>query len=182
MAGRGNIGSSSYLLAAAEEHRPPARLARRSQIVFDAPFSRLLEAIAYQASMLLESDRLNRAIRENERLAQEIEIASSIQQTLLMGNPPVGIPSIEIAACSAPSQHIDGDFHDFLRHGAAVDVLIGDVMGKGVAAALLGAAAKLQFLRAIANLSLRGGASSPVDIVRRAASRLSERLIASNVL
>jgi sigma-B regulation protein RsbU (phosphoserine phosphatase) len=146
--------------------------------VFDAPFSRLLEAIAFQASMLLESDRLNRAMRENERLAQEIEIASSIQQTLLTGRPPVGVPRIEIAAYSAASQQIDGDFHDFLRHGDAVDVVIGDVMGKGVAAALLGAATKSQFLRAIANLSLRGSTPSPVAIVRRAASRLSERLIA----
>jgi sigma-B regulation protein RsbU (phosphoserine phosphatase) len=148
------------------------------RFVFDAPFSRLLEAIAFQASMLLESDRLNRAMRENERLAQEIEIASSIQQTLLTGRPPVGVPRIEIAAYSAASQRIDGDFHDFLRHGDAVDVVIGDVMGKGVAAALLGAATKSQFLRAIANLSLRGSTPSPVAIVRRAASRLSERLIA----
>jgi sigma-B regulation protein RsbU (phosphoserine phosphatase) len=148
------------------------------RFIFDAPFSRLLEAISYQASMLLESDRLNRAMRENERLAQEIEIASSIQQTLLMGNPPVGVPMLEIAACSAASQQIDGDFHDFLRHGDAVDVLVGDVMGKGVAAALLGAATKSQFLRAIANLSLRGTTPSPVDIVRRAAARLTMRLIA----
>ena len=148
------------------------------RFVFDAPFSRLLEAIAFQASMLLESDRLNRAVRENERLAQEIEIASSIQQTLLTGRPPVGVPRIEIAAYSAASQQIDGDFHDFLRHGDAVDVVIGDVMGKGVAAALLGAATKSQFLRAIANLALRGRTPSPVAIVRRAASRLSERLIA----
>jgi sigma-B regulation protein RsbU (phosphoserine phosphatase) len=148
------------------------------RFIFDAPFSRLLEAIAFQASMLLESDRLNRAMRENERLAQEIEIASSIQQTLLTGRPPVGVPRIEIAAYSAASQRIDGDFHDFLRHGDAVDVVIGDVMGKGVAAALLGAATKSQFLRAIANLSLRGSTPSPVAIVRRAASRLSERLIA----
>ena len=87
------------------------------RFVFDAPFSRLLEAISYQASMLLESDRLNRTMRENERLAQEIEIASSIQQTLLMGHPPKDVPQLEIASCSAASQQIDGDFHDFLRHG-----------------------------------------------------------------
>jgi sigma-B regulation protein RsbU (phosphoserine phosphatase) len=148
------------------------------RLIFDSPFSRLLEAIAYQASMLLESDRLNRAMRENERLAQEIEIASSIQQTLLMGNPPKDVPQLEIAACSAASQQIDGDFHDFLRHGPAVDVMVGDVMGKGVAAALLGAAIKSQFLRAITNLSLSGRTPSPVEIVRRAASRLTERLIA----
>ena len=145
---------------------------------FDAPFCRLLEAITHQASMLLESDRLNRTMLENDRLAKEIEIASSIQQTLLLGNAPADIPSLQLAAYSAASQHIDGDFLDFLKHDGAVDVLIGDVMGKGVAAALLGAATKNQFLRAIANLSIKGGVPSPVDIVNRAASRLGARLVA----
>jgi sigma-B regulation protein RsbU (phosphoserine phosphatase) len=150
------------------------------RFVFDAPFSRLLEAITYQASMLLESSRLNRTMRENERLAQEIEIASSIQQMLLLGNPPSNVPGIEMASFSAASQRIDGDFHDFLRYGNAVDVLIGDVMGKGVAAALLGAATKSQFLRAIAKLAIQtpGGIPDPVAIVRRAASRLGDQLIA----
>jgi serine phosphatase RsbU (regulator of sigma subunit)/anti-sigma regulatory factor (Ser/Thr protein kinase) len=150
------------------------------RVEFNAPFLRLLEAMTYQASMLLESDRLNRTTRENERLAQEIEIASSIQQTLLLGNAPIDTVGIDIACFSAASNRIDGDFYDFLRHSpACVDVLIGDVMGKGVAAALLGAASKSQFLRAVTNLAVgRPSAPSPENIVRRAASRLSNQLIA----
>ena len=147
---------------------------------FDSPFSRLMEAITHQASMLLESDRLHRTVLENERLAQEIEIASSIQQTLLLGNPPANLPGFEIAAFSVASQQIDGDFHDFLQHpDGSLDVLIGDVMGKGVAAALLGAATKSQFLRSLSNLALASKGEPPqaVDIVRRAAGRLGERLI-----
>jgi sigma-B regulation protein RsbU (phosphoserine phosphatase) len=148
------------------------------QFEFAAPFLRFLVAITYQASMLLESDRLNRTMRENERLGREIEIASSIQQTLLFGNPPQGMPAIDVASFSAASQRIDGDFHDFVKHNGALDVLIGDVMGKGVAAALLGAAAKNQFLRAIANLAIKsGGAPSPGEIVRRAASRMNDELV-----
>jgi sigma-B regulation protein RsbU (phosphoserine phosphatase) len=147
---------------------------------FGAPFSRLLEAITYQASMLLESDRLSRTMRENERWAQEIEIASSIQQSLLFGKPPVNIPGLDISSCSAPSQLIDGDFHDFLAHSRqCVDVLIGDVMGKGIAAALLGAATKNQFLRAITNLAIRSqsGPPSPAAIVNRAAGRIGDQLM-----
>lgn len=148
---------------------------------FGAPFSRLMEAVTYQASMLLESDRLKRTIRENERWAQEIEIASSIQQTLLFGNPPTDLPCLDIASYSAASQRIDGDFHDFLKHSdQCVDILIGDVMGKGIAAALLGAATKNQFLRAIANLAIRShtGPPSPAAIVSRAGRRISDQLIA----
>jgi sigma-B regulation protein RsbU (phosphoserine phosphatase) len=146
----------------------------------DSPFSRVLEAITYQVSVMLEGDRLNRKVRENELLAQEIEIASSIQQTLLLANAPKHAPMLEIASCSLPSQRIDGDFHDFFQlPDGTVDVLIGDVMGKGVAAALLGAATKSQFLRATANLALqsRNGPPRPAEIVTRAASRLSDRLI-----
>ncbi len=147
---------------------------------FDAPFSRLLEAITHQASMLLESDRLKRTMRENERWAQEIEIASSIQQSLLFGDPPTGLARFDMASFSAASQRIDGDFHDFLRHSnECVDVLVGDVMGKGIAAALLGAATKNQFLRAIASLAIRAneGAPSPEAIVNRAALGVVDQLI-----
>jgi sigma-B regulation protein RsbU (phosphoserine phosphatase) len=147
---------------------------------FDSPLLHLLEAITFQGSMLMESDRLNRKVRESELLAKEIEIASSIQQTLLLANAPRDVPDLEIAACSVPSQYIDGDFYDFFQHpNGTVDVFVGDVMGKGVAAALLGAATKSQLLRSLANLALRSGEGvpRPVDVVRRAASRVGEQLI-----
>ncbi len=147
---------------------------------FDAPFLRLLEAITHQASMLLESDRLKRSMRENERWAQELEIASSIQQSLLFGHPPSGLDRFDICCFSAASQRVDGDFHDFLKHSnVCVDVLVADVMGKGIAAALIGAATKNQFLRAIASLALRskGTAPSPAAIVDRAARRVVDQLI-----
>ncbi len=147
---------------------------------FTLPFSRLLEAITYQASMLMESDRLNRRVRESDLLAKEIEIASSIQQTLLLANAPKDVPGMDIAACSVPSHYIDGDFHDFLQHpNGTVDVIVGDVMGKGIAAALLGAATKNQLLRSIANLAIcqEHSAPRPVDIVQRAASRVAEQLV-----
>jgi sigma-B regulation protein RsbU (phosphoserine phosphatase) len=147
---------------------------------FNSSFSRVLEAITYQASVMMEGDRLHRKVRDSELLAQEIEIASSIQQTLLLANAPKDVPDFEIAAFSLPSKQIDGDFHDFFQHpDGTLDVLIGDVMGKGVAAALLGAATKSQFLRATANLALQSNceAPRPAAIVARAASRLSDRLI-----
>jgi sigma-B regulation protein RsbU (phosphoserine phosphatase) len=146
---------------------------------FDASFSRLLEAITYQVAVMMEGDRLHRKVRESELLAQEVEIASSIQQTLLLANAPTGVPAFEVASCSLPSQRIDGDFHDFFQHpNGSLDVLVGDVMGKGVAAALLGAAAKSQILRAMANLALATQETPrPAQIVARAASRLSDRLI-----
>ncbi|MBS1792413.1 MAG: SpoIIE family protein phosphatase [Acidobacteria bacterium] len=121
--------------------------------LFDSRKMRLLDTLALQAAMVVENDRLHRESIRNERLNQEIEIGSKIQQTLLSGNPPNGIPGIAIAAESISSQKIDGDFYDFIEHGEdCFDLIIGDVMGKGIPAALVGAATKNSFLRAVGQL------------------------------
>src|SRR5215471_15363956 len=76
-----------------------------------------------------------------EELAQarqrEVEIGAKIQQTLLLGQPPQHLPRVRMAALTIPSQQIDGDFYDFFQHSdQCVDVVVGDVMGKGIPAAL----------------------------------------------
>ena len=104
-------------------------------------------------------------IGEELRKAREREVAisSRIQQTLLLGSPPSDLPGIEFAAFTVPSQYVDGDFYDFIRYGNSfVDIIQGDVMGKGIPAALLGAAAKSYFLRAHSSLIYaRGCAGLP---------------------
>jgi phosphoserine phosphatase RsbU/P len=81
---------------------------------------------------------------------REGEIGAKIQQTLLLGQPPQHLPGVRVAALTIPSQQIDGDFYDFFEHDEQrLDVVVGDVMGKGVPAALLGAAIKSYFLRAL---------------------------------
>jgi phosphoserine phosphatase RsbU/P len=101
---------------------------------------------------------------------REIEIGARIQQTLLLGQPPRHLPGVQVAALTVPSQQIDGDFYDFfVHHDQCLDVVVGDVMGKGVPAALLGAAIKSHFLRALSQLiSLldRGKLPEPEDLVR----------------
>jgi sigma-B regulation protein RsbU (phosphoserine phosphatase) len=148
---------------------------------FGSPFLRILEAITYQTSIMMDAERLNRKLRERELLAQELEIASFIQQSLLLANAPKDVPGLEIASCSVPSKHVNGDFHDFFEHAdGTLDVLLGDTMGKGVAAALLSAETKSQFLRATAELALRSNTCvppRPAETVNLAASRLSDRLI-----
>ena len=116
---------------------------------FDSRTMGLAEALALQAAMVIENDRLYRASIESERLKQEVEIGGRIQQTLLLGQPPRDIDGLQVAALTVPSQRIDGDFYDFVRHNdQCMDVLVGDVMGKGIPAALLGAATKNCFIRA----------------------------------
>jgi len=83
----------------------------------------------------------------------EIYIASKIQRTLLLGEPPRDINGIQIAQLTIPSQKVDGDFYDFFKlDNQCFDLVVGDVMGKGIPAALLGAAIKSHFLRVLNEL------------------------------
>ncbi|MDA3849959.1 MAG: hypothetical protein PF447_01670 [Spirochaetaceae bacterium] len=94
--------------------------------------------------------------------SMESEISARIQQKLLLGvprNPPDGV---KIDANSIPSRKVDGDFYDFNRmHDNVLDFFIGDVMGKGLNAALLGAGAKNLFNKAIISL-ITAGDNRPV--------------------
>lgn len=102
----------------------------------------------------------------NDELQQsrerEMQVGFRIQQTLLLDQPPENIPGLQVAASTVPSQRISGDFYIFMKHqNQSLDVIVGDVMGKGIPAALLGAATKSQFLKALNNLM---DASQPDEI------------------
>ncbi|MFW6303677.1 MAG: PAS domain S-box protein, partial [Candidatus Sumerlaeota bacterium] len=100
------------------------------------------------------------AAREKEK-----ETESRIEETLLRGHVPRHIDGAETAALSVPSEHIDGDFYDFFQHGPhCFDILVGDVMGKGIQAALVGAGAKSHFLRALSALPRKNGSPRPASV------------------
>ncbi len=87
---------------------------------------------------------------------RELEIGARIQQGLLVAQRPPEIGGLWVSTYSQASGGIDGDFVDVIRISEhIVDVLSGDAMGKGVPAALLGAATKLQFSRSLAELLSR---------------------------
>lgn len=139
---------------------------------FDSRNMHLTETLALQAAMVAENDRLHRAALENERLRQEVEIGFVIQQTLLLGQPPTGLRSLRLVALTVPSALVDGDFYDFFRHDHdTLDVMVGDVMGKGVPAALVGAATKNQLLRALSHLLGSGQRPPAVDTIVAEAHR-----------
>ncbi len=112
---------------------------------------------------------------------RDAETGFKIQQLLLFQRPPEDIPGADIAAISIPSQQVDGDFYDFYQYNEQVfDVIVADVMGKGTAAALLGAATKSHFMRAISQLcTIPGclGIPSPRDIVQHVHREMTRRLI-----
>ena len=116
-----------------------------------------------------------------EARAYEREIETRIEETLLRGRPPAHLEGVEIAAITVPNQHLDGDFAEFIPlNPRCFDVLVGDVMGKGIFAALVSAGAKSRFLRALASqLASAPGARhpSPVDLVAAVHRDITRQLI-----
>lgn len=106
------------------------------------PFSdgdrRTLELLANQAAIALENLELHQSALDKQRLEREIELASEIQRQIL----PKGTPEVEgyeLAGWNRPARHIGGDYYDFYRlaNGRDLVLILGDVSGKGVPAALL---------------------------------------------
>ena len=103
---------------------------------------KLLESLAFEATKSLESVRLMHEEAEKKNLEQELGMAREVQIALL----PSAIKALdhfEVAAHNIPSRYVGGDFYDLvpLKDNRFVFVL-GDVSGKGVAAALLAAMAQ----------------------------------------
>lgn len=129
-----------------------------TELDFESPHLRLLEALAMQAALVVENERLYSAQIESERLRQEVDIGSRIQQSLLFSRVPDRIEGASVAALTLPSQTIDGDFYDIVDHSpSCFDIVVGDVMGKGVPAAILAAAAKSGLFRALCQLMVDTG-------------------------
>jgi PAS domain S-box-containing protein len=112
---------------------------------------------------------------------REAKMGFRIQQMLLLTQPPTDVPGLQVAALTLPSQRIDGDFYDFFRHeNQCLDVMVADVMGKGIPAALVAAATKSNFLEALCHLtamSRSGQLPEPKEIVTLAHADMVRQLI-----
>jgi len=111
---------------------------RRGVGPFRSEDRRTLELLANQAAIALENAELHRQALEKERLEREVELASQIQRQILPTAAP-DIPGFELVGWNRPARHVGGDYYDFVPLGeeSATALVVGDVSGKGVPAALL---------------------------------------------
>src|SRR5271170_2976412 len=96
----------------------------------------ILHVIATEAASLIENARLVQAEEAARRYQQELAIAASIQQRLMA----VTIPEVRFAHLSGRNlscKEIGGDFFDAVNTDAGLTVVLADVSGKGVSAAIL---------------------------------------------
>jgi len=98
---------------------------------------KVLTTLASVAAIRVENARLVEARLERERLERELALASEIQQRFQPTAPP-HVVGYELQGISFPCYEIGGDYYDFIeREDGRLVIALGDVSGKGTAAALL---------------------------------------------
>jgi phosphoserine phosphatase RsbU/P len=109
---------------------------------FNAEHERMLATLGAYIAIALENSRLFEEARESEhRLQEDLATAREIQRQLL----PTGareVPGLDLSSAYCSARALGGDFYDFLPYGEGrLALALGDVSGKGTAAALFGSLA-----------------------------------------
>jgi sigma-B regulation protein RsbU (phosphoserine phosphatase) len=145
---------------------------------FNEDHMRTMSTLAAQIAIAIENATLyEQVIKQEQRLERDLMLARELQFRLLPACCPV-LGSAELAAKFVPAQAIGGDLYDFVQYPEStngcpkcVGVAIGDVSGKGAAAALY-AALVSGFLRSHA--SERPGAAEMLRLINES---LAERRV-----
>jgi serine phosphatase RsbU (regulator of sigma subunit)/pSer/pThr/pTyr-binding forkhead associated (FHA) protein len=104
---------------------------------FNADDLKLLLAVAGQAAVALENARMHETLVARAGLERDLRLAHQVQLSFLPRKSP-HIPGYEFFAHYEPAQEVGGDYYDFIPlPNQRVAVMVGDVAGKGVPAALL---------------------------------------------
>jgi len=129
-----------------------------------------LDTLANEAGVAIENARLYRETLEKARIEHELRIAAEIQRSLLPQGRREGT-FFQAMGASLPSRSIGGDFFEYTdMDDGGIGVVLGDVAGKGPAAALL--TAKIQGL-----FSAQAGDGSPASAMKLVNHGLLKRQI-----
>jgi serine phosphatase RsbU (regulator of sigma subunit)/pSer/pThr/pTyr-binding forkhead associated (FHA) protein len=97
----------------------------------------VLAAVASQAAIALQNAQLHENLLARERLDRDLKIAEQVQRRFLPQTLPT-IPGYEFFAYYHATYEVGGDYYDFVPlPGNRLGIALGDVSGKGVAAALM---------------------------------------------
>jgi hypothetical protein len=104
---------------------------------FSPADAELLQFFASAAALSIQKALLHRQVLEKQRIEAQLKVAHEVQSGLLPGAPPE-LPGYDIAAVNLPTWAIGGDYYDYVPlDGGRLGVVIADVSGKGIPAALI---------------------------------------------
>ena len=131
-----------------------------------------LSILAANLAVSLENARLYEKLAKDEaRLERDLQAAKRIQGALLQPVPSEDY-GLDMAARYLSAREVCGDLYEFLRYGPQqLGIALGDVSGKGTAAALYGAVA-IGIMRSLSPQKLQ-----PADILKQMNQIIGERRI-----
>lgn len=130
----------------------------------------LASAVGNSAGLALENAQMHQQILDKQRMEQEIETAWTIQEGFLIKDWEIADARYEVYGETKPAKTVGGDFYDFVQPDKdTIGVMIGDVSGKGVPAALTMAQLLAEFRLLARDLD------SPTEVLRHLNTNLVKR-------
>ena len=96
----------------------------------------LLSGVAAQAGIVINNARMHEAALKQKEVQQDLKLATEVQQAFLPDCEPVGT-GYRVRSFYQAANHIGGDYFDYIEMGdGRIGVVVADVVGHGVAAAM----------------------------------------------
>src|SRR6478672_6599739 len=119
----------------------------------------VLMLLASQVAIIIEKSMLHEQLIEKKRLEGQLEVARQVQLELLPASDPV-LEGFDISAYNFPTEEVSGDYYDWVRiYDDQIGLVIADVAGKGVPAAIL-----MAFLRSSLRAATHIGYATNVSL------------------
>jgi len=121
----------------------------------------VLMLLASQVAIIIEKVMLHEQLIEKKRLEGQLEVARQVQLELLPANDPL-LTGFDISGYNFPTEEVSGDYYDWVRvYDDQIGIVIADVSGKGVPAAIL-----MAFLRASLRAASHIGYSAHISMAK----------------
>src|SRR4029079_14485188 len=121
----------------------------------------VLALLASQVAIIIEKVMLHEQLIEKKRLEGQLEVARQVQLELLPASDPV-LEGFDISAYNFPTEEVSGDYYDWVRiYDDQIGLVIADVAGKGIPAALL-----MVFLRASLRAATHIGYATHISMAK----------------
>jgi len=121
----------------------------------------VLMLLASQVAIIIEKVMLHEQLIEKKRLEGQLEVARQVQLELLPARDPQ-LEGYDISAYNFPTEEVSGDYYDWVQiYEDQIGLVVADVSGKGVPAALL-----MAFLRASLRAATHIGYSPHISMVK----------------
>jgi sigma-B regulation protein RsbU (phosphoserine phosphatase) len=121
----------------------------------------VLLLLASQVAIIIEKVMLHEQLIEKKRLEGQLEVARQVQLELLPAQDPE-LEGFDISAYNFPTEEVSGDYYDWVRiYEDQIGIVVADVSGKGVPAALL-----MAFLRASLRAAIHIGYAPHISMAK----------------